>query len=83
MRERALSTPLYRRNLISDDGRTAALNITFKPMSDREFIAAGLDARIREILAAEATDQRRFYVSGRPHVKSLMYETMIAGSGGA
>ncbi|MBW2267851.1 MAG: MMPL family transporter [Deltaproteobacteria bacterium] len=77
LRERALTTAPYRRNLISDDGRTAALNISFKPMTDREFIAAKLDAQIRTTLAAETSDQRRFYVSGRPHVKSLMYETMI------
>ena len=76
LRERALATRSYRRNLISDDGRTAALNVSFKPMTDREFIAAGVDARIRAILAVETSDQRRFHVSGRPHVKSLMYETM-------
>lgn len=76
LRERALSTRLYRRNLVSDDGRAAALNVSFRDMTEREFIAAGIDRAIREILDGETTPQRRFYVSGRPHVKSLMYETM-------
>ena len=73
LRERALSDPLYRRTLVSDDGRTAAINVAFREMDDREFIRADLDGRIGEILAAEAGPERRFHVSGRPHIKSRMY----------
>jgi predicted RND superfamily exporter protein len=76
LRERALADPLYRRNLVSDDGRTAALNVSFRPMSDREFIAADVDGRIRAILDAETRDGRRFHVSGRPHLKSHMYHVI-------
>lgn len=76
LRERALSNPLYRRNIVSDDGRTAALNVRFKSMTDLDFIAARIDARIRSVLDAETREGRRFYVSGRPHVKALMYHTM-------
>lgn len=76
LRARALADPSFRRNLISDDGRTTALNVSFKPMTDLEFIAAGIDAQIRAILDLETSANRRFYVSGRPHVKSQMYDTM-------
>jgi hypothetical protein len=76
LRERALSDPVYRRNLVSDDGRTAALNVSFRELSDREFIRADLDGRIRAILDAETTPERRFHVSGRPHIKSRMYHAM-------
>jgi predicted RND superfamily exporter protein len=73
LRERALSDPLYRRTLLSDDGRTAAINVAFRDMDDRDFIRADLDGRIGAILAAEAGPERRFHVSGRPHIKSRMY----------
>ncbi len=76
LRERALANPVYRRNLVSEDGRTAALNVSLREMTDRELIRADLDGRIGAILAAESTPERRFHVSGRPHIKSRMYRTM-------
>jgi len=48
LRERALGEPLYRRALISDDGRTAAINVAFREMDDRQFIRADLDAKIQQ-----------------------------------
>jgi len=76
LRERAIADPVYRRNLVSEDGRTAAINVSFREMTDLEFISADVDGRIRAILDAETTPGRRFYVSGRPHIKSRMYSTM-------
>lgn len=78
LRERALANPLYRRSIVSEDGRTAALNVSFRKMTDQEFIAAGLDARIRSILDAESGPDVRFFVAGRPHVKSNVYRTVKA-----
>ena len=76
LRARTLGDPLYRRTLVSDDGRTAALNIAFREMSDAEFLTADLDARIRAIVAEFASPTRRFAITGRPHIKSVMYHTM-------
>lgn len=76
LRRRALGDPLYRKTLVSPDGGAAALNVTFREMTDREFIEADLDGRIREILRRETTPERRFHVSGRPHIKSRMYHAM-------
>ncbi len=78
LRGRALSDPLYLRTVVSGDGRAAALNVSFRKMTDREFIAAGLDARIDEILGAESGPDVRFHVAGRPHVKTHVYRTMLA-----
>jgi predicted RND superfamily exporter protein len=76
LRERAIADPVYRRNLVSDDGRTAALNVSLRELTDQELIRAELDGRIGAILAAETTPERRFHVSGRPHIKSRMYAAM-------
>jgi predicted RND superfamily exporter protein len=77
LRARVLGDPLYRRTLVSDDGGAAALNISFRELSDAQFIAADLDAEIRRIVAGVATPERRFAITGRPHIKSVMYHTMV------
>jgi predicted RND superfamily exporter protein len=77
LRARVLGDPLYRRSLVSDDGGAAALNISFRELSDAEFIAADLDAEIRRIVAEATTPERRFAITGRPHIKSVMYHTMV------
>jgi predicted RND superfamily exporter protein len=77
LRERALAYPLYVRTLVSPDGRAAALNVSFREMSDGQFIAADLDGRIRAILRDESRPGRSFHVSGRPHIKAVMYHAMV------
>ena len=77
LRERTVGDPLFRRTLVSEDGRTAALNVSFRKLTDREFIAADLDGRIQRILDEETRDGRRFHVAGRPHVKSQVYHLMM------
>ncbi|HEY8154321.1 MAG TPA: MMPL family transporter [Myxococcota bacterium] len=77
LRARALGDPLFRRTLVSDDGRTAALNVSFRKMTDREFITADLDGRIQRLVAEERQPGRRFHVAGRPHVKSQVYHLMM------
>lgn len=73
----ALAQPLYRRSLVSADGRTAAINVSFEKLTDREFIASGLDRRIRALLDAESAPGVRFHVAGRPHVKDIVYHWML------
>jgi predicted RND superfamily exporter protein len=77
LRERALADPLYRNSLVSSDGRVAAIEVSFQPMSDAEFIASGLDGRIARILERESSPERRFYMTGRPHVKAHVYGLMV------
>jgi len=77
LRQEAIGHPLYRRSLISDDGRTAAINVTFRKMSDRAFIDGRIDQRIAEILATEAEPSVSFHVAGRPHLKARVYHLML------
>ncbi|MGE4607484.1 MAG: MMPL family transporter [Myxococcota bacterium] len=88
LRSRAVMDPIYHRTLISTDSRTAALNVTFRKMTDRQFIGADLDGQVRAILREETvpnegenTGHRRFVVSGRPHIKSRMYHGMTRDLG--
>src|SRR5262245_46453202 len=66
LRERLRAVPLYRENLVSADGRGAAITVFFKPMSDAE--SSDLDRRIEGILAAE-NGPERFYYTGAAHVR--------------
>jgi predicted RND superfamily exporter protein len=76
-RQRALADPLYEKVLISEDGRTAAINVTFRKMTDQQFIDARLDERIRAVLDAETTAEVRFHVAGRSHIKVRVYRLML------
>lgn len=77
LRARALANPVYRRTLVSEDGRAAALNVSFRSMPDAEFIGQDLDGRITAILESESDAGRRFHVAGRPHVKTRVFHVMV------
>jgi predicted RND superfamily exporter protein len=77
LRTRVLADRIYPRTLVGRDGRTAAINVSFRSMTDGEFVAAGLDESIASILAAEATPERRFFVTGRQHVKARAADIML------
>jgi uncharacterized protein len=76
LRRQALADPLYRKTLVSADGRAAALDVAFRDLTDRQFIDADLDGAIRRVLDSESGPTRHFWVSGRPHIKSRMYHVM-------
>ncbi len=78
LRRAALTDPLYRRTLVSEDGRTAAVNVSFRKMSDQAFIASRLDERIRALLDELAAPGVHFHVAGRSHVKARVYHRMLA-----
>lgn len=77
LRARALADPLYRRTLVSEDGRAAALNVSFRSMPDAQFIGQDLDGRIAAILKAESAPGRTFHVAGRAHAKTHVFHVMI------
>lgn len=77
LRARSVGDPLFRRSFVSEDGRTAAINVSFQKLTDRELIASDVDGRIRRILDEETRDGVRFHVAGRPHVKSRVYHGML------
>src|SRR5262249_47596716 len=75
LRARLHAVPLYRENLISADGRGAAINVVFKQMSDTESADLDLDRRIASILEAEQGPER-FYYTGAAHVKQAAVDLM-------
>ncbi len=77
LRERALANPIYTKTILSADGGTAALNVTFQNMTDNEFVKRDLDGEIRGILDEHASDARHFYVTGRPHIRSQAHHLMV------
>ncbi len=77
LRARALADPIYRKVLLSEDTRATAINITFQPMTDGDFVERDLDGRIASLLVEETNEERRFYVAGRPHVRARAYHQMV------
>ncbi len=77
LRRRALGDPIYRKVLLSPDARATALNISFQPMTDGDFVERDLDGSIASLLAEETNATRRFHVAGRPHVRARAYHQMV------
>lgn len=67
-RERVLGDPLYVKNVVSADGRAAAITVVFDPMSDEEFEARHLEQRVRDAVAA-LEGPERFAIAGLPTIK--------------
>jgi predicted RND superfamily exporter protein len=77
LERRALSDRLYRKTLISGDGLATAINLSFRPMTDAEFVELDLDGKIAALLEQESGEARRFYIAGRPHVRAQAYHMMV------
>src|SRR5262245_7829905 len=75
LRAKLTAVPLYRENLVSRDGRGAAITVFFEPLSDAQYAALGLDARIEEILAG-AKGPEQFYYTGAARVKQAALQLM-------
>ena len=75
LKAKLAAVPLYRENLISADGRGAAINVVFEPMSDAHYVDLDLDRRIADVLAAEEGPVRLYY-TGASHVKQAAVQLM-------
>ncbi len=69
------NTPLYGKNLVADDFHAAAINVFFKDLTSAEYRDHGIDARIREILAAQGGPEEFFY-TGAAHVTQATVDLM-------
>ncbi len=68
--------PVYLKNLVSSDGRAAAINISFlDSITDAEFVRRGVDQRIQEIVEQENGPEQLYY-TGLPHFKAYSAVTM-------
>jgi uncharacterized protein len=77
LRLRALADPLYPKTIVSRDGKTAAINVTFSSISDDEFVKQDIDGRIAAILEHETRPGVVFHVTGRPHVRAQAHTLLV------
>ena len=76
LKRRVADHAVYLKNLVSEDGRAAAINVTFlESMNDEEFRRRGLDQRIRQILQEEDGPGKLYY-TGLPRFKVHVVESM-------
>jgi predicted RND superfamily exporter protein len=71
LKEKFANEPLYLKLLVSEDGRAAAINVSFlSSITDEEFLNRGIDDKIQEIVAREDTGPEKLYYTGLPHFKA-------------
>src|SRR5881296_924149 len=75
LKKKLAATPLYGKNLVSDDFTGAAINVFFKNLTDAQYLDLGIDRKIGAILAAERGPEGFFY-TGAAHVKQAAVELM-------
>src|SRR6266849_6959185 len=75
LKKKLASTPLYGKNLVSDDFTGAAINVFFKSLTDTQYAQLGIDRRIMDLLAAQQGPEEFFY-TGAAHVKQAAVELM-------
>lgn len=68
LREKVADRPIYVKNLVSADGRAAAINIFFADLDTDEFIRRGIDQAIEAIVERERGPEQLYY-TGLPHFK--------------
>jgi predicted RND superfamily exporter protein len=68
LKKRLLEQPIYLKNLVSQDGRAAAINIFFENLGDDEFFRRGVDDTIQALIAKENGPEQLYY-TGLPHFK--------------
>jgi len=76
LRDEVLGNPIYGGNLVSRDGRAAAVVVSFVDMSNREFMARGLDERIAAI-AEEERGSDRVWITGGPHIANATARVLL------
>jgi predicted RND superfamily exporter protein len=77
LKGKLLAQPVYLKNLVSADGRAAAINIFFENIGDDEFFRRGVGDRIQALVAQESGPEQLYY-TGLPHFK--VYSTCAVWS---
>jgi hydrophobe/amphiphile efflux-3 (HAE3) family protein len=76
IRRQALENPIYAGNIVSRDGRVAALTIYLMDISEREFFARGIDLQIARIAEEERGDAS-VWITGSAYVKAEMSRVLL------
>ena len=70
LQETLADRPIYLKNLVSEDGQAAAINIFFADMNDAEFMQREIDEQIQAILDTEReTGPEQLFYTGLPRFK--------------
>ncbi len=77
LREEVLAHPLYAGNLVSRDGKTAALLVYLTDLPEREFTRRGIDHQIEAIAQAEKGDAE-VWLTGAPVVKAATTRRLVS-----
>lgn len=80
LREKVLAHPIFGDTLVTRDGRGASLLVTFEHMPERELLERRLAAQVAEVAEAER-GAAQIWVTGSPHVKLAIAETLVAELG--
>jgi predicted RND superfamily exporter protein len=76
IKQKLTQMPLYLKNLVSADGRAAAITITFlDSITPDEFIRRGVDDEIQAIVDRENGPEQLYY-TGLPHFKAYAAKAM-------
>lgn len=75
LKNKLADRPIYIKNLVSPDGKAAAISIFFADMSDDEFISRGIDGQIQAIVNKEDGPEKLYY-TGLPHFKVYSAEAL-------
>ena len=70
------ANPLYRKSLVSEDGRVAAFAITLDGVDESRFRAEHYAQRMRD-LAAEVTGSERIWITGNAVIKAETVEAIL------
>lgn len=76
LRRSTVDNPMVRGQLVSADGRAAALLVKPEAISEREMLASDLTGRIRRLADTEQDDGTRIYVTGTPVIRSEISATV-------
>ncbi len=77
IRRQALSNPIYAGNIVSRDGKTAAIMIYLMEMTEQELLARDLDGQIRRI-AQEEQGSAQIWITGQAYVKAEMSRELLS-----
>lgn len=76
LRDAIRGHPVYGSLLVSPDGRSTALVVSFDRVSDREFVESRFSEKLEQIAREEAGDAR-VSATGLPHLKSALSRAVL------
>ena len=77
LKDKLANYPIYLKNLVSTDGRAAAINIRFlESITDNEFVRRGVDDKIQAVIDRE-NGPEQLYFTGLPHFKAVSAKAMV------